>query len=226
MKNIKKITSKIFYALIFLSKYLSRYNLNSIISNYIQKKKMKNVLIIGSGGNLEKLIRNFKPDNIITIDINEKRKPDIIMDAQELKFEDQKFDYIFILEVLEHISNPFKAVEEIHRVLDNEGEVILSTPFCYGMHDTPNDYYRFTKFGIKKIFINYDEIFIEKRTGFIWTVLVLFARLIFSKKKFHKFFGIILLPFCILISPLAYLLDRFLPDDITTGYVAAFRKKS
>lgn len=149
------------------------------------------------------------------------------MDIHKLSFYDKKFDCIFMLEVLEHVQNPFQAIKEISRILEKDGHVILSTPFCFGVHDIPYDYYRFTKYGLTKIFSeNFDEIFVKKRTGFTWTILVLFSRLIISKNYVHKFLGIILTILGFLFSPLAYLLDKTLPDDITTGYVAVFRKKN
>ncbi|MCA9405721.1 MAG: glycosyltransferase, partial [Candidatus Omnitrophica bacterium] len=47
---------------------------------------------------------------------------------QPLPFDDDSFDYIFFLEVVEHLKNPYQVVKEISRILKPEGILILSTP--------------------------------------------------------------------------------------------------
>jgi 2-polyprenyl-3-methyl-5-hydroxy-6-metoxy-1,4-benzoquinol methylase len=49
----------------------------------------------------------------------------------ELKHADNTFDVIFLLEVLEHLDYPDKALEEIARVLKPEGILILGVPREY-----------------------------------------------------------------------------------------------
>ena len=49
----------------------------------------------------------------------------------ELKHADNTFDVIFLLEVLEHLDYPDKALEEIARVLKPEGVLILGVPREY-----------------------------------------------------------------------------------------------
>jgi len=46
----------------------------------------------------------------------------------ELKHKDNTFDLVFLLEVLEHLDYPDKALAEIHRVLKPEGVLILGVP--------------------------------------------------------------------------------------------------
>lgn len=51
--------------------------------------------------------------------------------AQGLPFADAAFDYVFCIEVLEHVLTPFQTLAEIHRVLRAEGILILSVPNPY-----------------------------------------------------------------------------------------------
>lgn len=46
----------------------------------------------------------------------------------EMPFEDNSFDFVVSSEVIEHVPDPLKAIDEIHRVLKPGGKVVLSTP--------------------------------------------------------------------------------------------------
>jgi len=49
--------------------------------------------------------------------------------ATDLRFEDDTFDLVLCIEVLEHIADAEKACGEIARVMKNQGALILSLPF-------------------------------------------------------------------------------------------------
>jgi ubiquinone/menaquinone biosynthesis C-methylase UbiE len=51
-----------------------------------------------------------------------------LMDAERLGFRDSSFDVVFVNEVLEHIPDQDSALDEIHRVLGEEGFVVLFAP--------------------------------------------------------------------------------------------------
>lgn len=46
----------------------------------------------------------------------------------QLPYDDNTFDYVIFMEVIEHLYNPDFVVHEIRRVLKNGGHLILSTP--------------------------------------------------------------------------------------------------
>jgi len=105
------------------------------------------------------------------------------------------------------------------------GKIILSTPFVFGIHDAPHDYFRYTKYGLRHLFKKFEEIDLIERCGFFWTILVLNSRLMVTKNKFHHIFGKLLTLISVIVSPIAFVLDKVLPNTITTGYVAVFKKK-
>jgi len=51
-----------------------------------------------------------------------------VADVQNLPFENNFFDIVFVLDVLEHVEELDKAIKEIKRVLKTDGSVILSGP--------------------------------------------------------------------------------------------------
>lgn len=74
---------------------------------------------------------------------------DIFGDIQNMPFENDNFDLVLCLEVLEHIPEPELALEEIFRVLKKRGILLLSAPLMsVGFH---KDFYRFTPPTFKKM---------------------------------------------------------------------------
>ncbi len=65
------------------------------------------------------------PDDIIKIDLNEEKL--------KLPFNDKEFDYVFCLEVLEHIHSPYKVLSELKRV--SKKNIIISVPNPYHYRD-------------------------------------------------------------------------------------------
>ena len=47
---------------------------------------------------------------------------------KNLRFENNEFDLVYSFHVLEHISNPVKAISEMNRVLKDNGYLLMGTP--------------------------------------------------------------------------------------------------
>lgn len=130
----------------FLTAKLSRKKLDSLISRYQTKNR---VLEIGSRGQAD--YTKYFP-NRIGVDIKEGKGVDVVASVYNLPFKESEFDVILCISVLEHLENPQKAVNEMGRVLKRGGILIVAAPFLFPMHDVPNDYWRFTKYGLKYLF--------------------------------------------------------------------------
>jgi SAM-dependent methyltransferase len=81
-------------------------------------------------------LRRFLPDRITYqgIDIApEFAGPEVLIQdvSRGLSFSDEAYDFVFCIEVLEHVPNPFGTLSEIHRVLKPRGVLILSVPNPY-----------------------------------------------------------------------------------------------
>lgn len=69
---------------------------------------------------------------------------DIYYDGKYLPFNDSSFANVVMFEVLEHVDNPNLILEEIHRVLEPNGKLILTVPFLWPEHEMPYDNQRYT----------------------------------------------------------------------------------
>lgn len=76
--------------------------------------------------------------------------------------EDGRFDYVVCTEVLEHVLQPFDAVDEIRRMLRSGGRLFLSTPFDFRIHGPLPDCWRFTEHGLRALLREFE---IEELAG-------------------------------------------------------------
>lgn len=88
---------------------------------------------------------------------------DIISDITNIPEGDKSFDVIVCTEVLEHLPNPIKALEEFKRLLKNGGILILTAPFCSLTHFAPYHYSSgfncyFYEFHLKSLGFNLKEV--------------------------------------------------------------------
>lgn len=94
----------------------------------------------------------------IGIDIEDGPGVDMLLDLTEdferidEKLNGQRFGTIFCLSVLEHCENPFKMADNMTRLLQEKGKVCMAAPFSWKIHAYPNDYWRFTPEGIRRLF--------------------------------------------------------------------------
>ncbi len=77
---------------------------------------------------------------------HEQRETNTFASALDLPFVSQSFDSVLCTEVLEHVPEPWRAYEEIARVLRPGGRALVTTPFLYRVHEAPYDFYRYTEF--------------------------------------------------------------------------------
>lgn len=116
--------------------------------------------------------------------------PDVVGSALELPFADGSVDNIISIDVLEHLPEPEHALKEMARVSRPGGKLILSTPMTWYLHYEPNDFYRYTRYGLSYLLhkAGYNTVKIEKTGGF-WTVVL--SRIV---EVFFQFFYGLTLP--------------------------------
>lgn len=76
---------------------------------------------------------------------------DVCGSALALPFPNNSFETVFSSQVLEHVTDHFLMIREAYRVLKPNGYLIMTAPLFWCLHEEPNDYFRFTKYGLKLI---------------------------------------------------------------------------
>ncbi|MEW6083120.1 MAG: methyltransferase domain-containing protein [Chloroflexota bacterium] len=103
------------------------------------------------------LRKYFEGSEYIGCDIRHGLGVDRIEDAQSLSFTDNSIKTVLLLELLEHLPQPHKAVAEARRVLADDGLLVVSVPFNCRLHGYPTDYWRFTASGIHVLLSDFPD---------------------------------------------------------------------
>jgi len=198
-----------------------------ILFNYNLKKiKVGNdILDIGAGNERSSYFRFLKLADdykITSIDITNERKPDIITNLEEgIPMEANKFDYVMCFNLLEHIYNHQKVVNECQRVLKPNGTLLGTVPFIMHYHADPDDYYRYTHQALKKIFqkANFKEIKI-KPLGY-GPFIAGFSQIEYLMPGFIKIF---IIPIMILLDKIIIKIKKHYQDSYALGYLFEVKK--
>lgn len=95
---------------------------------------------------------------LVETDIVRGPRTQVVCDANDLPFPSSTFDGAIIQAVLDDVLEPARCVNELHRVLGNNGIVYAESPFLYPVHDGPRDFHRFTHVGHRWLFREFEEI--------------------------------------------------------------------
>ena len=172
-----------------------------------------NILDIGKG--MREKYNNILCKSKETLDVNEFGDyPDIIFDlCDELDFSlKEKYDKIICLAVLEHVYNPFLAVDNLKSMLKQNGVLYGYVPYLYHYHAPSDlkfqDYFRFSKDALIYLFKDFSDLKLFPIRGRISSPLnILFAgrwKKYIEKTNFNMF------------------LDKFFSDDKNVKQCSGF----
>lgn len=108
--------------------------------------------------------------------------------ADDMPFKEKAFDVIVCFQVLEHVPDPWRVVVECARVLKPGGLLVLTAPFAYPYHPSPNDYYRFSHQGLEEICrrAGLETIDSESQCGTFQTLVLQFNIMIVRASTFAR----------------------------------------
>lgn len=76
---------------------------------------------------------------------------DTLLDLENIKLNPNTAGTILILDTLEHVEHPRKAIQEAYRILTSSGVLIISSVMNFEIHPHPHDYWRFTPEGFQSL---------------------------------------------------------------------------
>jgi SAM-dependent methyltransferase len=74
-----------------------------------------------------------------------------IGDLGSVPLKDNQYDLVICTQVLEHVEDPTAVLQEVFRVLRENGQLLLTAPLYFEEHEVPHDFFRFTRYGITKL---------------------------------------------------------------------------
>lgn len=175
---------------------------------------------------------SHKYDSLKYLNIDSSTEPDYLSSADNIPLPDKCVDFVLLIEVLEHLENPLIVLNEINRILKDNGKLFMSIPFLFPVHADPCDYQRYTEQGL---------INISNQTGYniettihmggvlesILDVVQFFLKKTINQSKKVRFISITLKPVLMLTNLLILWRSYFFEykaNSFTTGYFLILSK--
>jgi len=192
-------------------------------------------LVLDAGAGEGKYRRYFKHCKVVGIDncVGDSSwdysSLDVVGDIHSLPFKNNCFDAIVCIVVFEHLSNPFKAMKELSRVLKEGGKLFAVFPFMWEIHQKPYDFFRYTEYGFRKMAedanLSVDSL---KNHGCFFRVLHYMVASMFKecgKNVFVLILTLLFLPYLVVFFFVSDIIDRLTGMcNYTLGYSIILRK--
>lgn len=105
-------------------------------------------------------------EKCIGIDIKSGPKVDLVINyTRPWPLGDNSFDVVLCTQVVEHAVDTEVMLGSITRVLKPGGILIVTAPFIFNEHGAPDDYRRFSVYGLQKLVSDRYEVVGAKREG-------------------------------------------------------------
>ncbi len=118
----------------------------------IQGASGQPLLDLGSGNN------SMSFDHVVKLDVLAHPNVDVVGLAENLPFHDRVFRTVMSGAVFEHVADPFLAIDQVHRVLADDGDVYIETAFLQPVHAFPNHYFNMTLQGLVSLCRSFESI--------------------------------------------------------------------
>ncbi len=101
------------------------------------------------------------PQGVTGADLRAGPGVDRIEDLHALSLPSDSIGTALLIDTVEHVARPWRALEEVHRVLRPGGVVLLTSHMYFPIHAHPDDFWRFTKSGFAVLLQQYEDAYVE-----------------------------------------------------------------
>jgi SAM-dependent methyltransferase len=100
------------------------------------------------------------------------QRADVVASLDELPLADESFDVVVCTQVLEHVDDPPAVLDELHRVLRADGQLWLTVPLTWPLHEEPFDFFRYTPYSLGAMLgrAGFVDIDVAPRNGYFTTL--------------------------------------------------------
>lgn len=129
--------------------YLARSTIVTALSALVPSVKGR-MVDLGSGlsRGYEGLFKTHVSE-YLCIDWQYAENVDICADCYNIPLPDTSVDTILSTQMLEHLVTPERMLQEAYRLLKPGGNLIVTAPMVWGLHEEPVDFYRYTEYGLR-----------------------------------------------------------------------------
>ncbi len=103
-------------------------------------------------------LRSVYRPNVVNVEIAMLPTTDILAFGDALPFDDDTFDGIVCLAVLEHVPDPFAVAREMVRIVRPGSRLVIDWPFLQPVHGYPHHYFNATEEGARDAFERISDV--------------------------------------------------------------------
>lgn len=108
------------------------------------------------------------------------------------KIERESYEIIVCTGLLEHIPDPQRLIDDMHRILKRGGKLIISGSAVFSFHECPDDFFHFTPFSFRMMFEKWSRIEVLRGASQPFeTIAILLQRILLQCEIFPPFRPII-----------------------------------
>lgn len=132
--------------------YLATISLRQWVLQYVPQVAKGVLFDYGCGGQPFRSLLDSRLERYIGGDVGDRPEVDVQLETGvPVPLSDESCDTILSTQVLEHVPDPNFYLSECRRLLKVGSFLILSAPMQWRMHGEPNDFYRFTRYGLSQL---------------------------------------------------------------------------
>lgn len=113
------------------------------------------------------------------------------------KIASSEYSFILCTGLLEHIPDTQRFINEFYRILKPGGKLVIAAAAVSSIHEGPNDFFRFTPFGLPTLFEDWSNLSIQGSCKPFETISILLQRILFQCEIKSRFVRLVVELLCI-----------------------------